>query len=367
MNLLTISIGRNILRPESRERARMRLYASELKEMHIVVLTRREHGFREVVHEGNLHLYPTNSRSRAGMLFDAYRIGMTILRERGAMTISAQDPFFIGLFSLVLARRTGARFHVQVHGDHFGDSHWKEGSSLRPLWRMLARFVIARAARVRVVSERIKRSLTALHVDEARIVVLPIRPELETFLNTAHEVGDHDPFVFLAVSRFAPEKNIPLMIRAFARVHTEHPPTRLRLVGGGSEEGRIRALVHTLGLQDVVMLVPWTEAVEREMERADVFLSTSDHEAYGLTLIEAMAVGLPVVTTDVGCVGEVLVDGLHGIVVPVCDEDAYVKAMERMVTDLPFRRTCSAAGKSTAALLASVTPEAYAKQWVAAL
>ncbi len=368
MNVLTLSIGRNILEAKSRERERMHGYATYLDQFHIVVLTRKEHGFNEEKHEGNLHLYPTNSKTRVGMLFDAFLIARNIIKKQNTpIVVSSQDPFEMGFVSYLLSLYKNTRLHIQIHGDYFGSPYWKGTSLLRRFRLWYARFILGRAQGIRVVSERIKRSHILWGIDEARITVLPIRPELETFLHAPHTVHDHDPFVFLIASRFAPEKNIPLMLRAFAKISALYPNVQLRIVGKGSEEQKIRSLITELGITSKVIIIPWTESVETEMQNADVFLSASDHEAYGLTLVEAMAVGLPLITTDVGCVGEVVKDGMHGIVVPVQGEDAFVRGMERMITERTFRESCSRAGRATAQKLGEVTGDSYAQTWVASL
>jgi len=369
VNALTVSLGRNILDTKSRERERMRTYAQYLAEFHIIVLTRKEHGYREVQHEGNLHVYPTNSTTRLTMLWDAFWIGRKIAREKRAspLVISAQDPFEIGFLCLLLSFYKNTQLHIQIHGDYFGSSYWSRNSALRQVRLWYARFILNHARGIRVVSERIKRSLILEGIDEARVIVLPIRPELEIFLNAPHEIGEYTQFTFLVASRFAPEKNIPLILRAFAKLAVRHEHIRLGLVGRGQEEKTIRACISELGISEKVTIIPWTETVEKEMQRADVFLVASDHEAYGLTLVEALAVGLPLVTTDVGCVGEVVKDGTHGIVVPVRDEEAYEKAMERMIIDVAFRTRCSEAGRKTAYVLAQTSSEEYAQAWVASL
>lgn len=369
MNVISLSIGRNILDSQSRERMRMCGYAQHLDALHMIMLTRREHGFSAVQHEGKLHLYPTNSYSRILMLVDCYRIGRRLVKNypQESIIVSAQDPFVLGLLAWLFSLRYQTKLHVQVHGDFFGSSYIRGNRLVKVIRIYVARFVMKRACGIRVVSERIKRSLVALGVDGERITVLPIRPELERFLAVSHVVGDHDPFVFLAASRFSREKNIPLLVSAFAKIAERYPQVRLRIVGRGSEEERVRTLITSLGTADRVEIIPWTESIENEMQRADVFVTTSDHEAYGLTLIEAMAVGLPLITTDVGCVGEVVRDGEAGIVIPVRDEGALVRAMERMIVDRPFREHAHAAGRKKAFELAQVTQDDYAKEWVASI
>lgn len=369
MDVLTISLGRNTLKHGSRERERMHLYAQYLNAFHVVVLTRKEHGFESVVHENNLYLYPTNSRSRIMMLWDAYVIGRRIAKQKRteSLVISAQDPLEMGWLCWFLSWIENTKLHIQVHGDYFNGEAWVGGSLARRLRRRAALVLLRRTPRIRVVSERIRKSLIQKGIASGKITVLPIRPEIESFLRTPHVFKENPPYTFLYVGRLVPEKNISRMLRAFAELHSEHPQTHFRIVGDGEENESITATVKSLGLQDSVSLVSWTENVPSEMAKADVFLLASKHESYGLVLVEAMATGLPIVTTDVGCVGEVVHDGVHGIVVSEDDVAVYAQAMERMVTDMEFRRSCGAEGRKTAQILARTTTDEYAETWVRVL
>lgn len=347
----------------------MHLYATHLDALHIVILSRKEHGFSGERHEENLHLYPTNSRSRVGMLFDAYRIGKNIranMRGTENCVVSAQDPFALGLISYLLCLVTHAQFHVQVHGDYFSP-HWGTNPMLRGFWRIVARFLFTRAIRIRVVSERIKNSLINKGIHKSRITVLPIRPELESFLKSPRFERGGNVLTFLAMSRFSSEKNIPLIVDAFSVLHNEYPNIRLRLVGDGPEKAYVEKYIQNGGAAEAVTILPWTEDAVGEMQKADIFLLASRHEAYGLTLVEAMASGLPIITTDVGCVGELVKNGVHGIVTRVNDRNAYVLAMKRMVTHEDFRSACGRAGRETAEIVARTSAHEYAKAWVASL
>ncbi len=366
---MTIGVARQLLIPGNRERVRQRAYAALLTKLSIVVLTRREHGFTDVQCEGNLKLYPTNSRTRFLMLWDAYRIGRNIIREERTepIVVTAQDPLEVGWLSWFLTRSKSAHLHVQVHGDYFSSDAWVGHSLVRRVKRFFARVLLRRAPAIRVVSERIKRSLVARGIPESKITVLPIRPELESFLSCEHTYRTQPPFTFLYLGRLAPEKNIPRIVNAFAFAHKKNPNTRLRIVGEGSEQARIESLITSLGIKDAVTLSPWTHDVAREMNDADVFLLASQHEAYALTLVEAMAVGLPVITTDVGCVGEVFEDGVHGIVVKDAGVASYAHALVRMVTEAGEWKRYGEHGRATAQKLAGQSHEKYVRAWVTAL
>jgi glycosyltransferase involved in cell wall biosynthesis len=99
-----------------------------------------------------------------------------------------------------------------------------------------------------------------------------------------------------------------------------------------------------------------------------MLLVASEHEAYGLVLIEAMAVGIPIITTDVGCVGEVFKDGEHGVVVRTAGDAGYAAALRTLLADADMRRACGHRAKETAQTLSeTVTSGAYVRTWVTSL
>lgn len=366
MELITLSTGRNILKAGSRDRLRMALYARHVNGFHIIVLTHRLHGRQEEVHEGNLHIYPTNSISRITMLFgafcSAYRILLRV--ERGSCTITAQDPLELGLLSYVLSKLTRTPYTIQVHGDYYSDA-WTEKSIIRRLRRRMIPFVLEYAHKIRVVSQRSKNSFVRVGIPDKKIQVLPIRPELDVFLSAGQYKKNPEAFTVLTASRFAPEKNIPLLVHAFAKLHAKHPDARLRIVGEGKERSVIEASINVHTLTDAVTILPWTSEIEKEMAHAHIFALASLHEAYGLVLIEALATGTPVVTTDVGCANDVVKNNMHGFVVPVNDENAFGEALIRMYEQEEFRIYAGLNGRLLGQALARVSEDEYAKEWVA--
>jgi glycosyltransferase involved in cell wall biosynthesis len=300
------------------------------------------------------------------MLIDALRIAMKCVHQKPEMptTVTAQDPLELGMLAYVISRLTRIPYTVQVHGDYMS-SYWTENSFMRRARRTVLPFVLRHATVVRVVSERIRRSLLAIGIGDASIVVLPIRPELELFLDARRTHKKWQTFTVLTASRLAPEKNIPLLVRAFKRLHDCHSDVRLRIAGEGIERARIEHEIDVCGLREVVTVLPWVHDIGEEMARANVFALASFHEAYGLVLIEALASGTPVVTTDVGCVGEVVRHEVHGLVVPVGDERTFGEALVRMYEDTNFRNDVTKAGQVCAQGLLGSGEDVYAKQWVA--
>ena len=118
--------------------------------------------------------------------------------------------------------------------------------------------------------------------------------------------------ILLHISNFRPVKNIAAVVRVFQGV-SERIPSRLLLVGDGPERVPVERLVHELGIAERVCFLGSQEYVEDILPLADAFLLPSLHESFGLVVLEAMAVGVPVVATQVGGTREVVIHGESGL------------------------------------------------------
>ncbi|WAZ26259.1 glycosyltransferase family 4 protein [Streptomyces cinnabarinus] len=145
--------------------------------------------------------------------------------------------------------------------------------------------------------------------------------------------------VVVAAGRLVPVKRYDLLIEAFARVAAAHPDWQLRIYGKGEEQARLRQLVQSLGLYDNVFLMGAATPMEAEWVKGSIGAAASNFEPFGMTIVEAMRCGLPVVSTD--CPygpGEIIEDGVDGRLVPVGDRDALGEALLELVADDERRR-----------------------------
>ena len=187
------------------------------------------------------------------------------------------------------------------------------------------------------VSEGVARDLAALlRVRRERITRI-YNPVVTPGLTArAREPLDHAWFrdaeapVVLAAGRLVPAKDYECLLRAFAAVRARRP-ARLMILGEGSERPRLERLAATLNIDADVQMPGFVENPYRYMSRAAVFVLTSRWEGFGNVLVEAMACGTAVVSTD--CYGprEILEDGRHGLLVPVGDPDALAGAIEAQI------------------------------------
>lgn len=366
--VLSIGYGRKLFTRDDPERARLAACAETVEELHLVVFSRRSHCL-SVQREGQLFLHPTNARTRIGMLIAALRIGAGILASSrdGEWVVSAQDPFEAGLVGYWLARRFGVPLQVQEHGDFFGSDWWRTERLLNRLRYRFGTWLLRRAGCIRTVSARAARHIsTMLGSDSACITTLAVTTDTERFAAVARErtYNRAESVTVLALGRLVREKNLPLLLRACAQA-TARVPLRLIIAGSGPEEAYLRRMAASLPELETVFL-PWTDDVPGLLAQADLFALSSYREGWARVLLEAMAAGLPTVTTEVGCVGEALRHGVHGEVVPVADEAAFAEALERLAGDAELREHYGrVAARDVATYTASRPP--YPDAWRATL
>lgn len=156
--------------------------------------------------------------------------------------------------------------------------------------------------------------------------------------------------IVVSAGRMHHVKRYDLLIRAFARLADEFPDWQLRIYGDGGEAGTLRALVTELGLTGRALLMGGFSPIESEWAKGSIAAVTSSAESFGMTLVEAMRCGLPVVSTDCP-VGprEILRDGEDGFLVPNGDVDGIAWGLRRLMADEPLRRAMGEAALRNAA------------------
>jgi len=171
----------------------------------------------------------------------------------------------------------------------------------------------------------------------------------------------------------APNKAVHDLITAAALLHQNIPQAELRIVGGSTSalyDATLTGLVEALGLDDIVTFTGWIDdhQLEREYQQASVFCTLSDHEGFGVPIVEAMTHGLPVIAFESTAIGETVGDS--GLLLKTKSPQLVATALERVLTDdrladklseKGYRRSASFApeivGKSLDRALFSPGPE----------
>lgn len=152
------------------------------------------------------------------------------------------------------------------------------------------------------------------------------------------KLRDDSKFTFLFVGRIVGDKGINELCHAFCRIHQEHPNTRLRLVGDLEEEldplsGETKQLISDA--KNGIITIGWKNGDEllAYYAAADCFVMPSYREGFPNTVLEAGAMGLPSIVTDINGSREIIIQGENGIIVPSKDAQAIYDSMKRMIDD----------------------------------
>lgn len=229
-----------------------------------------------------------------------------------------------------------------------------------------------------------KKQQLLLLLKNASGAVLQTHDELEFFENTfKNAVVIRNPVkpdlpephtgerrkVIVNFCRIAEQKNLPLMINAFIKLHEKYPEYALEIYGNTVTENensikkKLIDVIEKLGAADYIKILPPRQDVHSMIRDCTMFVSSSDFEGLSNSMIEAMAIGLPCVCTD--CLGggarEMVYHEENGLLVPMKDVDALYLAMKRMIEDDELRERCS---KNAANVRETLSAENIAKQWI---
>jgi len=229
--------------------------------------------------------------------------------------------------------------------------------ALAPALPELFRRSRRRAGRIVAVSEENRRTLETVYgLPPATIEVVYNGADLSRFdgapangLRTELGLQPGQP-VILSVARLLPNKGHRYLIEAAPAILGRLPGVHFVFAGDGEEQAALEAQIEAGGLGSHFSFLGFRPDVENLLHGADLFVLPSLAEGFALSLIEALAAGLPVVATDVGGAGEVIEDGRNGYLIPPADAPALADAVCRaLAADSGERQAMSDAARATAA------------------
>jgi L-malate glycosyltransferase len=219
----------------------------------------------------------------------------------------------------------------------------------------ITKFGIQKSQGVTAVSEFLKRMTVEEFEVGEDIEVIPNFVDLSVYC-AARAYRDRSAFapanekILLHISNFRPVKRVLDVVRIFERVLREVPAVLL-MVGEGPERASAQALARRLGIEDRVRFLGRQDHIEELTGIADVFLLPSELESFGLSALEAMASGVPVIGSDAGGLPEVVKHTETGFVLPVGDVEGMAARAIEILKDDEHARELGQAGQRRAASL----------------
>jgi glycosyltransferase involved in cell wall biosynthesis len=206
---------------------------------------------------------------------------------------------------------------------------------------------IRRATVIHCVSEEMKQEVFRLTGRDQHVYVN--RPAVDIHrLNPTQAKPQNSIPLILCVGRLTWKKGYDYLLAAFSRLKEGRVAFQAEILGDGELYNFLRFSIEDLGLSDQVKLRGRVspDEVQKQLQRADLYVLSSHEEGISNAVLEAMAMGLPVVTTNAGGMAEVVRDGVEGFIVPVRDTQAMADKLKLLLEDADLRQRMGKAGRA---------------------
>jgi glycosyltransferase involved in cell wall biosynthesis len=239
---------------------------------------------------------------------------------------------------------------------------WKTGSFPISLFLKIRNVLLRRADAFVAVSSDIQNELIRQGVRPSRkihripnsvdnFLFRPVSPSEKMEIREKLGIPGKTMLV-IYTGRLVSYKGLPMLLRVWKRTREKHPDAVLALVGGGSMdihncETELREYVRAGNFQESVFFAGEVRNVHAYLQASDIFVFPTEKEAFGVSLIEAMACGLPVIATSVGGLKDILEHGKNGWVVRAGDEDDLHQALHLMLSDPVLAESLGQAARQT--------------------
>ena len=273
-------------------------------------------------------------------LIDSVRLFYFVLLERyDAYHINPSlDPKSVirdGLFSLILRLVKAKNVIVAFHGWSLSTQKMINGSFVL---KSFFRIAFGGATKYLVLAAPFKEWLVEQGIPQEKILIYTTMFDGKSFTGLKRRVvGNGVCLIFL--SRLVREKGIYELLEAFQLLGLHHSDLRLVIAGNGPEEERIRNWVENRKMEDRVEMTGYIRGKEKILAllNSDIFVLPSYSEGCPVSLLEAMAAGLPVVTTAVGGIPQIIIEGQNGFLLYQGTPEMIANAVTKLLNDKPLR------------------------------
>lgn len=318
MKILSFSLDRQLLNPNSTVACRLAKLAQVTEGVDFIVPSQKK-----VVINLNeqVKVLGSGGQTKVDQFFLVWLLGKTLMDNYKYDLMTVQDVNFLAVAAICLARSYNFPVEVQVHG--FEKNNWFK--------KIIHQFVFSRATGIRVVSNRLKQELiNDYKVLASKIYVIPISSPLLNRSSLPVRLVNDIPHL-LSVGRLVPVKGFNYLIEAVALLDQKKVNFCLDIVGAGGEYHHLNDLIKRLKLEAKVFLREATSSIGDYYTKADLVIIPSLKEGYSLVAVEAASFGLPIIMTDVGLAGELLINNQSAVIVPVGDTAKLAEAIDGLI------------------------------------
>jgi L-malate glycosyltransferase len=279
-------------------------------------------------------------KSKLGLVRDIRRI---LIQEQ----VDLVNPHHFGPFLYASLARAGLGTKM-IYTEH---SQWQL-EELTLVEKAINRILLAKADAIIAISGQIRDYyLKKLFLKPQKVHLISNGIDLE-FIAGGDGIGLRRSFgikqqerVIGIVANLRPEKNHRLLLSAFSQMTKERDGIRLLIVGADCMEGEVQRFAGQTGVGDKILFLGRRDDIRDLLSIIDVFCLPSIHEGLPLTILEAMAAGVPVVGSDVMGINEVITHGSNGLLFPAGNEEKLAETLTQIITDESMRDRLSSVGR----------------------
>ena len=223
--------------------------------------------------------------------------------------------------------------------------------------RFLAKHLLCKADGIVLQTEDSKTFFPQKALEKAVVLPNPLNP---AFVEGLYQ-GEKEKKIVMVGSVYG-LKNQKLVVDAFAPIASKYPDYKVEIWGDGEDYKSLKDYIASLQLEKQILMAGATKEVRKKIERASLYILSSNAEGMPNSLMEAMALGLPCISTDCPCGGPraLIQDGINGILTPIKDVEAMTEAIDRVLGNPEFAKEL---GKNALKIRESLSPESVNNQW----
>lgn len=259
-------------------------------------------------------------------------------------------PFTEGVYCFTILALLGTRIPIIA-------SERLDPASMSTTRRVLKRLLLPYVDWMVVQTQSIKEHFPKKLQEKISIIYNPVNDEVFNRSITNDNKEDR----IISIARLYPQKNQQLMIRAFAKVVEKYPNWKLYIFGDGPLRSNLECLISQLKLDGKVLLPGRTNRVLEELDKSKIFCLTSDYEGMSNSMIEAICMGLPVVTTNVSGANELIKNGKNGFIVNIGDENDLINRLLTLMGSIDLQDKMS---KNNQQMMGLFNIESILSQWI---
>lgn len=303
------------------------IWSSELSklrdEVYLIVLYKTEGEYEIYGDVKKIYLYESYTQSKSYTLLSKIKKIRSVLKEN---RIDILLPFIEHIGVLSSAASFCSKTHIveTIRIDPFRSPESVFVRALRDMSVKMAKCCI-------VQNEEQKKYFSKRVQKKMEIFPNPLHPSIAQIIK---EYKTSFPLTFMTAGRLEKQKNHKLLCDSFALAVKENPEIELKIYGVGSMKDELQQHIESLGMQYKIRLCGRTDNIAETLAQADAFILSSNYEGMPNSLLEAMAAGLPCISTDCPTgPSDMIVSGENGILVPVGDTESMAAAIKKIAED----------------------------------